>query len=260
MNTIITNETGIYRYVNAPIQMCNYVVKRNLESPFKLFVYLKIRYPSGKFNWKPNEKKETSQMLKVNVRTIRNNFKKIEELGWVKYHNEFNQWRLVSFDNLRISNDWSKVRSYSFTYYDVLNIRAALGGVTYTQLYKSSSRKHKRRKNNVLKNGSAIKIFTPPCDKLIYAEVSVIGVSKIFNISISKAVRLKKNAKLAGYIKVKKQYSIIPNDEISARMKALKMTDQRNNIVCFKGKYAYQLTDKIHSDLYFKKRKKLVTL
>lgn len=249
-----------YNHINVPVEMCNYAVRHNLENPLRVFIYLKINYPSGKIYWNIKVRKRASLFLKINIKTIDNNFKKIIELEWVEYYEKFNYCRLISFDKLRCSFGWYQTRSFSFNDKNILNIRSTLGGVLYTQLFKSYSRKYLKRNKKVLKNGSAISFITPSCKYADYAQISVKSISKIFHTSISKAVRLKQKAEKAGYLKVKKQYMYLNDDQIFAAMKGREYSGENNNVVCIKGKYAYQGIDKIYSEMYFKKRKKLKTL
>ena len=253
-------DRGIYNHINAPIEMCNYVVHHNIENPFRLLTYLKIKYPSGKLIWNIKERKIAALFLATNIKTIDNNFKKIIGLKWVEYYEKPKYCRLVSFDNLRYLFGWYQRSSFSFNNKNILNIRATLGGILYTQVFKSYSRKYLRRNKKVLKNGSALSFIAPSCKYADYAQISVKLISKIFQISISKAVRLKQRAEKAGYLKVKKQYIYLNNDQIIAAMKGREYRSENNNVVCHKGKYAFQGIDKIHSELYFKKRKKLKTL
>lgn len=249
-----------YNHINVPLEMCNYVIRQNLENPFRLFVYLKINYPSGKVNWNIKERKRASIFLKINIKSIKNNFKKIIELEWVEFYEKFKYCRLISFDNLRYLFGWSQARAFSFNDNNILNIRSVLGGILYTQLFKSYSRKYLKRNKKVLKNGSALSFITPSCKYADYAQISVKSISIIFHISISKAVRLKQSAKKAGYIKVKKQYIYLNDDQIYAAKLGRVYNGENNNVVCIKGKYAFQGIDKIYSEMYFKKRKKLKTL
>lgn len=241
--------------------MCNWVVQNNNENPFRLFVYLKLCYPSGKIQWIKQDKEFAGLTLNNCNKTINSNFNKIIELGWLYFDDEFEYYRLVSFDVLRNERHWGKRRSFPFTYKDVSHIRATLGAILYTQLHKSYCRKYlKKRRSNVLKSESASKPFTFSCDIKKYAEVSVLSIESIFGLSINKAVRLKQAAKKEKLIEVKKQYLRIEYSQVYAAKKGNYYRGESQNIIFKDGNYYLQLIDRIYSELYFKKRKKLETL
>lgn len=241
--------------------MCNWVVQNNLENPFSVFVYLKLTYPSGKIQWIKQDKEYASLFLQKCEKTINNNFKKLIDLGWLYYDEEFQYYRLEALDTLRDERDWTQRRAYPFSYRDISHIRATLGAVLYTQLYKSYCRKHfKKRKSNVLKSESASKSFAVSFDRKKYAEISVLSINKIFGISINKASRIKKLAAKYKLLEVRKQYLRISYNQVYAAKKGNKYREESQNIIFKNGNYYVQLTDKIYSDLYFKKRKKLETL
>ncbi len=241
--------------------MCNWVLQNNLENPFQLFVYLKLTYPSGKIQWIEKDKQFAQFFLLRCEKTINNNFKKLINLGWLYYDEEFKYYRLEALDTLREERDWAIRRAYPFSYKDINHIRATLGAVLYTQLYKSYCRKHfKKRKSNVLKSESASKSFAVSSDVKRFAEISVLGINKIFGLSINKASRIKTLAAKHKLIEVKKQYHKLRPDEVNAAKKNNKYNDKNQNIIFKNGSYYLQLIDKIYSDLYFKKRKSLETL
>jgi len=241
--------------------MCNWVLQNNLENPFQLFVYLKLTYPSGKIQWIKRDKEYASFFLCKISKTITNNFKKLIEIGWLYYDDEFEYYRLEALDRLREERGWELRRAAPFTYKDITHVRATLGAIIYTQLYKSYCRKHfKKRKSNVLKSESASKSFAVSSDIKKYAEISVLSINKIFGLSINKASRIKSLAAKHKLLEVQKQYFELSYNQVSAAKKGAKYRGENQNIIFKNGKYYLQLTDKIYSDLYFKKRKKLETL
>ena len=241
--------------------MCNWVLQNNQESPFCLFVYLKLSYPSGKIQWIHQDKEYASFFLKKCSKTIINNYNKLIELGWLNYDEEFEYYRLVSLDKLRDERDWEQRRAAPFTYKDVTHIRATLGAILYTQLYKSYCRKHfKKRRSNVLKSESASESFTFSCDIKRFAEISVKSIESIFGLSINKASRIKNLSAKHKLLEVQKQYFELSYSQVDVAKKGAKYRGENQNIIFKNGKHYLQLTDKIYSDLYFKKRKKLETL
>ncbi|WP_181858197.1 hypothetical protein [Polaribacter sp. WD7] len=236
-------------------------MQNNQENPFQLFVYLKLTYPSGKIQWNGLDKEYASFFLCKTTKTITNNFKKLIELEWLYYDEQFKYYRLEAIDTLRDERDWVKRRAYPFGYKDINNIRATLGAVLYTQLYKSYCGKHfKKHKSNVLKSESANKSFVVSYDVKKYAEISVNGIVAIFKLSKCKASRIKNLAVKHKLIEVKKNYEKLKPNELDVAKKGAKYRDENQNIIFKNGNYYLQHIDKIYSDLYFKKRKKLETL
>lgn len=243
-----------------PLQMCNWVTANNKENPFRLFIYLKLSYPSGKIQWSKVDVDLASITLCNTPKTIKSNFKKVQELGWLYYDDEFKFYRLYALDKIRGNNDWELRRAFPFNYKDLTHIRATLGAIIYTQLYKTYCRKHFKRSSNVLKSRSANESIAVSCDIKKYAEVSVLSVKVFYGLTINKAVRLKQEALKHGLIDVKKQYFKINKNEAYASKKGAEYREQRPNVVFRNGEYYLQLIDRIYSDLYFKRRKKIETL
>jgi hypothetical protein len=239
--------------------MCNWVAKENKETQFKLFVYLKLCYPSGKIQWIKQDKQLAELTLNNCSKTIHNNFNKLQDLGWINYDEEYNYYRVLSIEKLRQKYNWLQRRAYAFTYKDVNHIRATLGAVIYTQLYKTYCRKYLKRKSNVLKRESANESFTFSCNKE-FAEVSVLSVQKFFGLSICKASRVKTLAANNKLLEVQKQYFKIEENQVYAARKGTEYRGERQNVIFKNGNYYLQLIDKVYSDLHFKKRKKLETL
>ena len=241
--------------------MCNWVLQNNQENPFQLFVYLKLTYPSGKIQWNNLDKEYASFFLCKTTKTITNNFNKLIELGWLYFDDEFNYYRLEALDKLRDERDWELRRAAPFTYKDVTHVRATLGAIVYTQLYKTYCKKHfKKRRSNVLRSESANKPFAFSSDIKRFADISVISVENIFGLSINKASRIKTLAAKNKLIEVQKQYFELSYNQVYAAKKGAKYRGENQNIIFKNGKHYLQLTDKIYSDLYFKRRKKLETL
>jgi hypothetical protein len=239
--------------------MCNWVLKNNQEKPFRLFVYLKLFYPNGKIKWNNDDIALAALALYNTERTIRNNFKKLKDFNWIFYDEEYKYWRINSFDKIRYDNFWEFRRAYCFRYKDLFQIYATLGAVLYTQLYKAWIKKYMKGRSNVRIKRRADK---PPTHsyKKRYAQISVLFINRFYGISICKAVKLKQLAQKAGLIEVRKQYNELPIEWIHVFKKGKEYRDETPNIIFRNGKYYEQLIDRIYSEMYFKKRKKLETL
>ncbi|MBT8244934.1 MAG: hypothetical protein HKP48_08295 [Winogradskyella sp.] len=240
--------------------MCNWVVLNNTENPFRLFVYLKLSYPLGKITWNTYNIDCASLTLCNTTKTIKSNFKRLIKLKWLYYDEEFQYYRLLSLEKIRQDYDWVSRRAYPFTYNDLNHIRATLGAIIYTQPYKTYCRKFFKRSSNVLKSRSANESIAFSCDIKRYAEVSVLSIHKFYGITICKAVRLKQQAEKFGLIEVKKQYIKLKKDQVYVAKKGNEYLGFSQNVVYINGDHYFQQIDKIYTDLYFKRRKKLETL
>jgi hypothetical protein len=116
-----------------------------------------------------------------------------------------------------------------------------------------------KRKKSVHLKGSTYNFPTQTFNyKKQYAPVSVIGVNKIFDISIATASRLKAAAHKAGFIRLKKNFEDIKID-VQLLVQIHKYNDLSDNIVFHKDDYRMQLIDTVYPLFYFLKRTKLKT-
>ena len=237
--------------------MCFWALKKNYEKPLRLFLYLKLFYPCGKVKWDNDDKVLASLTIGNTEKTITNNFKKLKEFNWIYYDEEYMFWRIKSFENIRKENGWKVSKAYCFRFKDLFQIHATLGGVLYTHLYKDWIKKYLKGRSNVRVKRRADKSSTFSSKK--FAQISVISVNRFFGISICKAVKLKQLARDAGLIEVKKNYNKLPADWVPIFKKGLEYRDETPNIIFRKEEYYEQLIDKIYSEMYFKKRKKIET-
>ncbi len=241
--------------------MCNWVTANNTENQFAFFMYLKLTYSSGKVQWNKSDKNLASLTLLKNEKTVISNFDKCVDLGWIEYDTEYNFYRIISFEKIRVQNNWELRRAFPFSYEHLVDIRAVLGAVIFTQLYKSYLKKYfPKRRSNVLLRESASKSPAFFYDKKRYAEISVLSVKRFFNLTLNKATRIKKLAADLGLIEVKKQYYKLNPDQVYAAKKGAEFSGAKQNIIFRNGNCYLQLIDKIYTELYFKRRKKLETL
>ncbi|WP_439152264.1 hypothetical protein [Winogradskyella sp.] len=219
-----------------------------------------MNYPSGKITWNTYDVDCASITLCKTTKTVKSNFNKLKKLQWLYYDEDYQFYRLSSLDKIREHYNWVSRKAVPFTAKDISHIRATLGAIIYTQPYKTYCRKHFKSSSNVLKSRSASESIAFSCDTKKYAEVSVLSIHSFFGITINKAVRLKQAAYKFGLIEVQKQYLKLQKNQVYAAKKGNKYRDESQNIVFLNGDYYIQLIDKIYTDLYFKRRKKIETL
>jgi len=245
--------------VLTPIEMCIYVLQKNLENTFRVYLFLKLNYKDGKVKFTKSKTKFLADSLNVTTRTIRSQIKKIIELGWIRINTKTQYYILSSIDNIRVNNGWVTRASIEIYFEDIHCIRAILGAALYGYLHKDFWRKVKREKSVLLK-GNTYHFLSPSFNyKNQFAPVSVIGVHKIFNISQAKASRIKKLASNAGYIKVKKKFKKIGLSKMDVVYSKKYDTNNSQNIIFKNKSYYLQQIDHIRPFFDIRKRKKLET-
>lgn len=237
--------------------MCLWTLQNNKEKAFRLFVYLKLCYPSGKIKWNQDDKALAALTLCNTEKTINNNFKKLSAYNWIFYDKQLDYWRIKSFEKIRKEYSWYQNSSYSFELKDLFPVYSVLGGVLYTHLYKSWIKKYLKGKSNVRIKRRADKSFA--YSSKVFADISVLSVKRFYGISICKAVRLKQCAKAGGFIKVRKNHNKLPEEWVQVFKKGIKYREESPNIVFKNGNYYEQLTDQIKTEMIAKRRKKIET-
>ena len=225
----------------------------------RFFILLKLLYTNGKTTLNDCDLKQIESIDDIKSRkTTKKHIQILIDKGWIKYNSKTEYYILVSFDQIRKENDF-KVRlafPVEVSYYK--KIQAITGAVIYGYLHKDFWRNVKSKKSVQIK-GSTYHFLTPTFNyKKQYAPVSVIGVLKIFNISIPTASRLKNAAAKEKFIKLKKNYSE-PLPNIKELNKILEYNDMNNNLVYNNEEYRLQYIDTVYPLFFFIKRKNLKT-
>ncbi len=178
------------------------------------------------------------------------------EIGWLTYNSKTQYYNIKSFDKIRQENEFNVRLAYPINFTNINNIQAATGAVIYGYLHKDFWRNVKRQKSVHIKGSTYHFLSLKYNYKEQPAPVSVIGVQKIFNISIATASRLKNAAAKHKLISLKKNYSKKAVNKYATDMYC-KLNDLKPNIVYHNNKYHLQLIDTIYPLFYFTKRKSL---
>lgn len=187
--------------------MCAHVATYHLEKPFKLFLWLKLLYSTGKFKSCPTFKKAICQLMGLkDLRTLNTNLTKLQQLGWIKYNSQTGYYLIVSFDKLKKKYALPSRFAYECSFRDLSNIHAFIGGALFTYLHRDYWRKKKKRWLEREKWRSYTAKLSFSKKSLKQAEISILGVAKIFNLSTSKVAYLKHQAAKMEYIVIKKNY------------------------------------------------------
>lgn len=233
--------------------------KFGYQNELRFFMLLKLMYKEGKVQLNEKDLQFIEYVEQIKTRaTTKKYIKLLSELGYIGYNYKTGYYILNSFDKIRSFHGWEVRLAFPIDYSNYYKIQAVTGAVIYGYLHKDFWRKVKREKSVQIK-GSTYNFPTPTFNyKKQYAPVSVIGVNKIFDISIATASRLKTAAYKEQFIKLKKNFEqVIKNKKIIQLH--IKYNDETNNLVYYKGEYRLQLIDTIYPLFYFIKRKKLKT-
>lgn len=235
--------------------------QENKELLIQLYLFLKWLYPSGKTKLSSIEFQAIAQMMGYTDsrhRQLKENIDKLKELEWIRYNSATKYYLLVSFDKLRQKYDWESRVSLPCSIEDISNIQAFVGAAIFTYLHKDFWRKVKREKSVRLK-GRAYHFLSPSFNYLNSpAPIATTGVESLFNISKSKASILKQEAFKKGYIKVKKDFEVLPHSPSDIKL-MIKYGDISPNIKHFNNKFHLQLIDLVLPNIYPKRRQKLGT-
>ena len=217
---------------------------------------LKFVYKTGHTKLNQEEVNFLALTLNVNIKSINSHVKKIANLKWIRLNNKTQYYSIVSFDNIRKTHQFISRASMEVYYYDVFRINAHLGAALYTYLHKDFWRKVKNRKSVQIK-GCTYHFPTSSFNyKLHDAPISIYGVSQVFNISTTKASRLKKQAKNNHFIKVYKKLETI--ERVDKNILQLdKYYQLPRNLVFRNNKCVLQGIDHILPNFSIRKRKKL---
>ncbi len=234
--------------------------KFHYQNDLSFFLCLKLVYPDGKV--KLNEDDLTFLEFICQISSRKTTLKYINlflELNFLRYNEKTGYYLLSSFESIRQFHDW-KVRSafpVSLSNFD--KVKAITGAIIYGYLHRDFWRKLKREKSVQIRGCT----YHFPLDtkNIInsYAPVSVIGVCKIFGISIASASRLKKAAIKEDFIKVKKNFEKSFTENKTELLLYNKYADYKTSMFYRDGEYRLQSIDTICPQFYFQKRTKLKT-
>lgn len=233
--------------------------KFKYQRVLQFFLLLKLIYRNGKARLDESDLLfiEFVEQIKCRKTTLRY-ITLLLELYFISYNEKTGYYIINSFDKIRQFHNWKVRLAFPIDYSNYNKIQAVTGAVIYGYLHKDFWRYVKREKSVQIK-GSTYYFFNPTFNyKKQPAPVSVIGVNKIFDISIPTASRLKNTAAKYGLISLKKNFSDIVKNKTIMQL-YLEYNDKRNNIVYRNGDYRLQLIDTIYPLFFFIKRTNLKT-
>jgi len=243
--------------INVPIQFFIDAVQNNHQSQLRFYLLLKLLYPSGKARLDKHELQFIEYHERIASRkTTKKHIQRLMSKGWIKKNQKTGYYILVSFDKIRVNNDWENRLAFTIGFHNYNKFKAVSGAVIYGYLHKDFWRKVKKKKS-VQINGCTYYFLTPKFNfKKAPAPVSVYGVEDIFDISTATASRIKNAAAKEKLISLKKNFTDLPLAP-AAMHTYLELFDCKHNIVFKGGKHVLQGIDTIFPLFYFRKRKSL---
>lgn len=242
-----------------PVTLCIYTAEECLESDLRFFLLLKFLYPEGKIRNSKIDLEAIRQISGYSTNSyLKHKISQLITLRWLKWNNKTGYFLINSFEQIRTQNHWPQRSGVRVKFNDLNKLNSIIGGALYGYLYHDFWRKFRRDKVVRIKGRTfnSLPAYLHEFGK--YAPVATTGVNSIYDISQSKASRLKHDAALSGLIEVKKYYleTNLNADEVRS---IRKHDPESKNLVIKKGKVYLQLVDLILPRFEFKKRKKLGT-
>lgn len=245
------------RQINVPLELLVDAQKRGYQKKLRLFLLLKLMFPSGKTRLSRSVMEFILLVEKIGSRkTFISYFDFLLERGWIIFNPTTGYFILKSLDRIREENSWKGRLAIPVNFKSYRKLKAVTGAVIFGYLHKDFHRKLRKKKSVLVKGGTYN--FQP--DSFLRmsqtAPVSVYGAANLFNISVSTASRLKLAAEKEKLLEVKKNFG---DRTLNKRMVelCLKYNDMNNEIVYNRGGYRIQLIDSVFPLFLFVRRKKL---
>jgi len=239
--------------------MCIWVAQNNMEKPFQTFLHLKMQYRNGKAKLSRIELLGLCQVMGVkSPKTIKTHLEKLYELGWIKYNKKADYYLINSFERIRSSYDWESRASLEFRYSEIMNIYGLIGAAIYTYQFYDFWRKVKREKIVRIMGRTYNFLSSSFNFREHFAPVATTGIEALYEISQSKASRLKKAAFKSSIIRVKKDYKKLEYSSAEIKL-MMKYGFLPNYIKQKKGVFYLQLIDLVLPTKRIRKRPKLTT-
>lgn len=206
--------------MKVPVAMSIWVAANNKENEFQFFLLLKLLFRHGKMELTPIEIQALQSILGLKQKkSVINLFERVIQLGWIRKNEKTGYYIIKSFDKLRIENLWESRISTLITLSDLNHLNAHIGASLYTYLHKIFWHKVRREKSVRLK-GCTFHFLSLTFNYLNQsAPIATTGVESLYNISKSKASRLKLSASKFKLIEVQKNY--IKQDYSEAEIKIM---------------------------------------
>lgn len=178
--------------LSVPIEIFLEAQKQSYRRKLRVFLCLKLLYKNGKT--KLRDKDLLFLELGEQIRTRKTTLQYIQffiKKGWIQYNASTGYYILKSFVRIRRENNWKVRLAFPVTFKNYQIIKAITGAVLYGYLHKDFLRKVRRRKSVQMKGSTFHFLFPNFICQEAAAPITLSGINKIFNLSVSTASRLK---------------------------------------------------------------------
>lgn len=238
-------------YLLIPVELCFYVVRKKLFSPFRLYMYLKCN-SNGTINLDNKRLKMIAYDLNLkSTKTIRNNLKMLIDLNWIGYDKRSKTCYVRGFERLRVKHGFKSRTAAEFNTSDCIKIKGFVIGATIGYLI---NKQKKARWVNVRKTGRTIQ-FT--CQPSLFFPVANKALSKILNISMSTASLYKRIAVKDKFIVIKRDYKPLGVSMKEKELYLKAFPNMTGKIITRNDKLYVICPDLLATNIRYKKRKKI---
>ena len=229
------------KHFTVPIELCQFAIQYRSVNQFRLYILLKW-YSSGKLRLSQSDLKGIAIFLSCSKRTIKNLLKNLLAINWIGFNPKSQIYFIRGFYKVCEIERLNSIAGAWFEFSDFETFEAFCAATIFAKLIKIQ----KRRRWLERKKAPRSKHTRP----VVFFPIAVRALAKILNISESKSYRIKKLAKDAGYIEVKKKliYLNLPLNQRNC------FPDESYRIRTIKGKLFLIEPDEIQTFILLKKR------
>ena len=233
------------KHFTVPIELCELAIQYRSVNQFRLYILLKW-YSSGKIRLSQTDLTGIATFLSCSKRTIKNLLRNLIAINWIGFNPKSQIYFIRGFYKVCEIERLNSIAGAWFEFSDFETFEAFCAATIFAKLIKFQ----KRRRRLERKKGRSI--HTRP---VVFFPIAIRYMAKILNISESKAYRIKKLAKEAGYIEVKKKsiYLNIPSNHRNSFLVGFPDAIRRIRII--DNKLFLIEPDEIQSFIFLKKRK-----
>lgn len=232
------------KHFTVPIELCQFAIQYRSVNQFRLYILLKW-YSSGKLRLSQSDLKGIASFLSCSKRTVKNLLKNLLAENWIGFNPKSQIYFIRGFYKVCKIERLNPIAGAWFEFSDFETFEAFCAATIFAKLIQ----KQKRRRRLEREKGRSI--HTRPAA----FPVSIRYMAKVANLSESKVYRIKKLAKEAGYIEVKKKliYLNIPLNQLNSLIASFPNEICRIRII--DNKLFLVEPDEIQSFIFLKKRK-----
>lgn len=199
------------------MQLVTHAIKNRMERQMCIYIWFKS-VCSGKMRIENKDIQLCAKVLRVSSRTIRNNLKTLQQKKWVTHNPVTGYYYFAGFNKLMdkygyesgtaVRFEYDKLHEIDFQKNNFKHFKAFLGGAKITHLQNIQRTKRWKLKKAERLNARPNKPSDMPVNCFL---LSNFAFAQCLGVSISKAGKLKKLAKRAQLVKIKKNVCELVN-------------------------------------------------